>query len=131
MPELNVPLLRKTLDHIKAHPNELRQEFWRCDTGMCFAGWAVTLAGGRWLVQDLRGEDGEPSTWAEVLRPEPDDDPELLWPTPYGAGMPCAGRAQRLLGLTLNQADALFHADNTITDLEYICERLVAGEADR
>lgn len=49
MTEINVPLLRKTLEHITAHPEEWNQRMWArvtdCGTACCVAGWAVQFAG--------------------------------------------------------------------------------------
>jgi hypothetical protein len=49
MPELNIPLLRKTMEHIETHPEEWSQTTWAvrtpCGTTMCFAGTAAFLAG--------------------------------------------------------------------------------------
>ena len=41
----NVDLLQRTLTYIETHEDEWDQADWRCDTGMCFAGHAVALAG--------------------------------------------------------------------------------------
>lgn len=54
MSELNLPLARKVLEHIEAHPEEHFQGFWgkqivdsetACRTTMCIAGWAAALSG--------------------------------------------------------------------------------------
>jgi hypothetical protein len=49
MPEPNIPLLRKTIEHIEAHPEEWDQTTWAvrtpCGTTMCFAGTALFVAG--------------------------------------------------------------------------------------
>jgi hypothetical protein len=34
-----------TYHHIKNNPQHHDQSTWRCGTGMCFAGWAVAIAG--------------------------------------------------------------------------------------
>lgn len=52
----NVPLFRKVVEHIEAHPNEWNQDWWVhqhggveegeiCGTTFCFAGWALKLTG--------------------------------------------------------------------------------------
>lgn len=47
MTTINVPLLRKVMEHIEAHPDEHDQSYWAkrtpCGTTFCFAGWAVQL----------------------------------------------------------------------------------------
>ncbi len=44
----NLPLLRQTLEAIKANPETWDQSAWRCSTGMCFAeaGAATFLVAG-------------------------------------------------------------------------------------
>lgn len=47
--ELNIPLIRKTMEYIEAHPDEWNQKYWfatsLCGTTMCFAGTVAYLAG--------------------------------------------------------------------------------------
>lgn len=47
---VNTDLLERTMLHILDKPGEWLQSSWRCESGMCFAGWAATLAGGQWLL---------------------------------------------------------------------------------
>lgn len=114
---INVPLLRKTLEHIEAHPREWNQKTWRCETGFCFAGWAVELTGGRWV------------TYGNGLYPyvlaEDDDPPEHV---DYDGEVECAYRAERILGLTGQEAQYLFHSENTLDDLRRIVADLCGGE---
>lgn len=107
MPTPNIPALRATLRHIKANPHEWEQQTWRCKTGMCFAGHAAILNGGRWL----RATSVE-SESATVVHPETGD---LLHVQDF---------AMEVLGLANYQADELFHHENTITDLEEIIDDL-------
>jgi len=67
-PVPNLPLLRKVLDHIDAHPQEWNQDLWgvnfplydqwaskeytRCGTAFCIAGHAVTMAGAEPVWED-------------------------------------------------------------------------------
>ena len=114
----NVPLLRKTLEHIEAHPEQWNQEFWRCGTGMCFAGTACDLDGGEWMADGSahlarrEGEQFQPDEWApgrEVIH--------------------ARFRARTVLGLTRHQAAALFCADNTLPDLRRIVGELCGEQA--
>lgn len=125
--EPNVPLLRKTMEHIKEHPEHWLQDTYRimvetglaeawgrsfhrqglpleCGTAMCFAGWACDIAGVEWR-DDFGGTilvgGGETSSAATM--------------------------AQELLGITGSQASYLFSAGNTIEDLEWIVEQLIEG----
>lgn len=107
----NVALLRQTLEYIKAHPQEWDQEFYRCETGMCFAGWAATLAGGVWA--------GPGDT--EMVA-EPDDPADRT----FDGRIHVADRAERLLGLNAEQVEDLFTPDNDLDDLECYVEKFCA-----
>jgi hypothetical protein len=105
-PRVNVPLLRKTLEHIEAHPQEWDQAHWHCGTGMCFAGTACDLDGGEWVPGRpvLVQRDGEPD--------------DLRYRRGIGRGeVHACTRAMRILGLTPIAALALFSAGNTLADL--------------
>lgn len=114
----NVKLLRETLAHIEAEPRKWYQPDWRCGTGMCFAGWAVTLAGGQW-------KHGPDEAGSDLLVVEPGDSE---FDRRVGSTMAMT-RAQRLLGLTEDQADELFDGSNDLDNLRRIVEGLCAEEA--
>lgn len=63
-PTPNLPLLRKILDHIDAHPEEHDQETWEsaCGTTRCVAGWALHFDG-----QKVRADGSIPRRAREVL----------------------------------------------------------------
>jgi hypothetical protein len=106
----NIPLLRKTLDHIKAHPQEWDQQTWHCGTAMCFAGHAAMLDGGaEWL---------HPSDMCEHVA-----DAE-------GRVTSVATYARRALGLDECQAATLFAPDNDLDDLEEIIGEIESGAWD-
>lgn len=113
----NVKLLRTTLAHIEAEPEKWDQKDWRCGTGMCFAGWAATLAGGKWAY-------GPDETGRDMLAAEPEDD-EL---SRRLGTIQAADRAQRLLGLNEWDADELFDGGNDLDDLRRIVESLCMRE---
>lgn len=98
-------LAYRTLDYIRAHPQEHQQRQWRCESGMCFAGWAVQLAGGRWVT-------GPADESRNLLYAEPADDQWVVDGT-----ITARVRAERLLGLDYDESDRLFHADNTVDEL--------------
>lgn len=75
MNTLNVALLRQTLAYIETHPDEWNQTTWRntdadYGTACCFAGWAVTLAGGQFEnIQYVKLDSLPiPADTAETLR---------------------------------------------------------------
>lgn len=118
----NVLLLRQTLTHIAAHPGDWKQAEWRCRSGMCFAGTACHLDGGQWAYSS------DNRMFADLLIAEAADDDEDVCPR-HGDGpvIPANERAQRILGLTDDQADRLFDEDNTLADLRRIVSDLCGG----
>lgn len=102
---VNVPLLRKTLEHIEAHPGEWDQENYRCGSAACFAGHAALLAGGEW---------DRPN--------EPLDD--YLAPSSDRPFETADERAVSVLGLEQWQADRLFDGGNSLDDLRRIVAEL-------
>lgn len=124
---INVPLLTQTLAHIEANPSEWDQTWYRCDTGMCFAGWAAQLAGGKWHTSDPDLFDDLDS----YLIAEPGDDPATTTLVD-GSGVRVVfapTRARRLLGLSSSQACELFASGNRLDDLRRIVARLVEEAA--
>lgn len=109
---VNVPLLRKELEHVTHHPKEWNQTVWlrrwipnQCGTLGCLAGNTVLHAG-----LELRLE-------------------------PEGTYMPMDGytikhHATNLLGLTVCQANALFDGSNSLLDLWSIANRITDGEIE-
>ena len=100
---INVPLLRKVMEHIEAHPEEWDQETWvsTCETKACFAGWACWLSG-----VGMQAHGG--------LTVTSDGDP-----------VPRA--AAELLGLDRETAwDMLFDGHLTMADLRCQVDRLIA-----
>lgn len=123
---INTTLLRQTLAHIEAHPDAWDQATWHCETGMCFAGWAITLSGGKWddSSDELVHVDSAVASWAlqndSWVRRHPSGE----------ALVTAAAYAQYLLGLDPCDADDLFRGSNTLDDLREIVDSLIeqAGE---
>lgn len=100
--ELNIPLLRKTMEYIEAHPEDwdqmhyaMKSEESSCGTAMCFAGTAVYLEGYSFVFHRLSGRIGE------VVAVDC---------TKQGNPMLIDHKARELLGLTETQADEIFGA---------------------
>src|SRR5215471_7019229 len=115
----NVELLRATMEKIEKDPEHWYQGWWRkersCVTSYCFAGWAVTLAGGKWYTYtELYGEKDDPKEY--VLN-------GLIFVN-Y--------RAQRILGLDDVEANFLFDGYRTMAELrakvDEICARVETSE---
>lgn len=104
--QFNKELAERAIKEIEARPGEWRQERWRCDTGMCFAGHVAHVAGAMWksnFVTDVR-----------VV-------------TPSNEVMHAATFAAKELGLgdydpETNRMPDLFDPDNTIDDLKELIE---------
>ncbi|WP_084963292.1 hypothetical protein [Thermoactinospora rubra] len=117
---VNALLLRATLAHIEAHPETWNQKVYRCKSGMCFAGWAAELAGGRWITQDPT------APFSLYLAADRDDDPDYVREFPLvGRVIDVDDRARQVLGLDDDQADELFSADNGIDDIRRIVGELI------
>ncbi len=116
----NVPLLRQTMAHIEAHPEEWYQGSWRCDTGMCFAGHAAIIDGAAWAC---KAEDGFDLDELADIDPEAF---EAVCPPDTAGTMNVAVYAQQALGLELGEAARLFRMGNTLGDLLRIVDELCA-----
>ena len=112
---VNKKLLRKVLRYIKTHPKEWDQDIWGekkpCGTAFCFAGHALAMAGAklRWSKPD---EDG----WQEL-------DAVRFPHRAYETNISRA--AQRVLGLTGDQAGYLFGGSNTLKEIESIVSNIL------
>jgi hypothetical protein len=119
----NVELLRQTLAHIEANPDEWDQRDWRretsCGTAYCFAGWAVKLTGGE-FCRDSGGK-----VFGSLVKASGSDVPLMI-----------ADYAAELLGLPPEvdeyggPANALlFYSRNTLDDLRRIVAELCEDES--
>lgn len=118
---INVPLLRKTLEHITAHPDEWDQDIWAertpCGTVACLAGTAVLLQGFELDFYESECDCGcrEGTTASYVISDPPQTIQEV---------------ARTTLGLTEDQADDLFESDNTLRDLWAYANSFTNGEIE-
>lgn len=131
-PVLNVDLLDKTMDHIRqleAFKAEglLMNEHWdqgtwgtqteTCGTAMCFAGWAVKLAGGNLVARAV-----------VAARPSPlSNGTDLVVLKDDGTVREVDVVAVELLGLTDGEETDLFEADNDLEDLEVYVRHIKNG----
>jgi hypothetical protein len=115
---VNVPLLRKTLEHIEAHPEEWFQGVWSCGTAGCFAWHAAMLDGAepiKGFPSYVPADSDDPS---DDVYPASDDHPACVHVAP---------RAARVLGIG-SEAHPLFRASNSLDDLRRIVGRLTTKE---
>lgn len=112
----NYPLLRKTLEHIEAHPEEHNQMYWgektACGTTLCFAGHAVLLAGAEpvWMTYG----DSEAFYMNTVTMNGMDETTEFA--------------ATDLLGLTYEEGVTLFSDCTTLRDVQKVVNGWLADE---
>lgn len=130
-PTLNRELLERTLRAVEEHPERHDQDEWRyrpdcdregqrrdCQTVMCFAGWAAELAGGFWADEVMI-----PGVSEALLLAEPGD--ENVHVTHGRRVVHVRDRAQRVLGLTSEQAHDLFEHTYDLREVrEYVHELL-------
>lgn len=108
-PVRNVELLERVMQHIQDHPEQHNQREWienDCGTAACFAGWAVQFS-----------------------------DMQAVQTLTYGVFRDAAGglystgeAAERVLGLTFEEALALFDARNGRHELALMVKDLVNGD---
>lgn len=106
--EIDVDLMRGTLEHIVLHKKNWDQHLWgkrseKCGTSYCAGGWAVVLAGLKvvWVVDGLNGD----WSWGNHVELEDGTTESILQ----------AGR--RVLGLNDWQTDTWFCVDRTLAQL--------------
>lgn len=126
---LNIELLDKTLEAVKDAAERGEgwvQQDWRCRSGMCFAGWAATLAGGKWVNPVAKGQYED-----SLLVADPTIDKPHQIGQHYGVSVPsvtAADRARNVLGFVTGSA-GLFAGGNKIEDLERIVADLKEDQA--
>lgn len=99
---INRELLVQTLAQVLLHPEQHDQAWWRrinCNTTMCFGGWACQLAGGQWATV---------GNLTDTLIATDDDLKRNVYTFEGVRVVDASTRAQRVLGLTEEQADELF-----------------------
>ena len=114
MTEINIPLLRKTLEYAAAHHEEVDLTVWAnrtaCGTVACVAGWAAILAG-----HDIDWDTTAPLSGSVYLTTNGDHIAEI---------------AAQELGLTEEQENQLFYCASLDAVWE-AAERLTNGEIQR
>lgn len=115
LPVPNLPLLRKVLDHIDAHPEEWQQATYgtgtACGTAACIAGHAMLMSGYDFNPTDeiFSRPDGS------IVEFEPDE-------------------GQTILGITYTEASlygGLFDSENTRADVQRHAEAIAARAGER
>jgi hypothetical protein len=116
----NYPLLRKTKEHIEAHPEEHDQRYWGlkgpCGTTMCFAGHAVVLAG----LKPIWSRPGDIFYGEETHMIAVVEEDGSRWSVQVGAA--------RALGLGPDEAEELFQECGTLHQVQRVVGAFLAEE---
>lgn len=111
----DIPAMRAVLAQIEAHPETWDQSTWRCQTGMCFAGWAAELS------PDIQWTLG-----ADAVSDESYHDAEVTFD---GCRTHVSFAAESVLGLSQDQADLLFASGNTLDEIKTIVDAIEENPA--
>lgn len=107
---INAEEVWRVLKHIRTFPETHRQHMWvsPCGTAGCFAGWTALLNG--WGAHAIHGHVFNPAT---------------------GQVAHASSVARRILGLSEREALFMFHATNTIDDLERLAEIFITRDQEQ
>jgi hypothetical protein len=140
-PTPDVPRLRKTLEHITAHPDEWDQSFWAVDWEMYREYWC---GDGPVLKRRLAMTMGRPAcgtaycvagrtvvdAGCQIVMKADGGAYQCIDPGRHASSAPdvcnISHKARELLGLTRDEAIALFEETNTLNDLWRIGQRIAA-----
>lgn len=110
---VNVPLLRKVMEHIAAHPEEWEQEEYAvqrpCGTAYCVAGTVAQWAGEEFAFECMPGD-------------------RIVAMSRLSSGERVEDFAREALGLSCTQAYHLFHERNTLPYLWTLAAEYTAGD---
>ena len=124
----NIELLKKTLQLVETHEKDgqWNQKHYRCQSGMCFAGWAVVAAGAEFASNNLYDSDFTRVKITDELRSR---FPGLNeWEaTGY---IPIADFAKIALGLDCTEQSDIFFSENQIEDLRDFVKALETGDRE-
>lgn len=114
-------LLDAVIEHIGGHPETWNQDDYRCGSGLCVAGLAAEMAGGRWAADP----DDVAAAW---LLAEGDDPPGDVLPVgPHRRVVAARSRAIRLLEISSGTASNLFYGANSLDTIRRIRDEIAAG----
>jgi hypothetical protein len=111
-PTPDIDLLDQVMDHIETHPEEWGQGAWVCGTTACVGGRTCLLSGDMPVLYPI-GATGR-------MRAD-----SVL--TSDGVTCDIGYRAEKLLGLTSDQADRLFWGANTLDDVRSMVRQIKGG----
>ena len=112
---VNVGLLQKTLETIKANPTHWNQKNWHCNSSHCFAGFTELLYFGLPIYSNVETLRKDERIYDPIALHE-----DFSWGT--------RNNATNALGLTVEDATLLFAGGNTLADIESMVVHLVKFE---
>jgi hypothetical protein len=124
----NYPLIRKTWEHILAHPEEHDQHTWglatACGTTMCFAGQAVVLNGDEPIWEVF-----PPDT---IMNSSRSDEQQMVSVRlkKDGSRYAVSDAAAIVLGLDADEAERLFMDCTNIEEVSEVVNEYLAEEAN-
>lgn len=115
-------LLVSTYHFIKQNPETWAQETWRCDTGMCFAGWLITLdATSEFEMRKIENS----SVWGMKDFKETENCMEYNLSTLERAKTPIGFPVE-----FINEEADLFDGGNTLTDIRIVLTRMLGVDPE-
>ena len=128
VPQPNIPLLRKAVEWAEAEAaktdgaglwNQAAYAFATdCGTAFCIAGWTVVNASDVTVQPSPTGYGEQPGELVSVVHP---DGTSVYWEHEAGA----------LLGLTEQEAWALFCPENDIEQIRHLSQQIAARAGER
>jgi len=115
--KFNTYLADATIGAIEANPESHNQGDWRCETGMCFAGWAAVVNGAKWVYEN-------------PLDAPTAHDQGLVY-NENGSEEHVSTYARRHLGLDLYHSDLLFWGGNTLEKIKEVVKDIANEKKPR
>ena len=113
---VNVELLQKTLDAIKANPQHWDQTKWHCNTSHCFAGFAELISNNMPIDTDSEVLESD-ANFADMYTTISGGYAQTVWLA--------QDNARDLLGISVDDAGILFAGYNSLSDLEDMVQHLI------
>ena len=103
----NFEVANDVVAFLEEHPDQHKQDVWRCQTGMCFAGWTAERIGLEWENKVTQGNwtDGNLKNKQHV-----------------------SNVIQEFYGFTIDEADCVFDVGNTVEDIKWAIKTIADGK---
>jgi hypothetical protein len=114
-----LPLLDAVIEQIEAHPETWEQASYRCDSGMCVAGWAAEMSGACWATAV-----SPDATANYLLKAEAADRDGDIAGLALGEVVTAPTRARRVLEITGDEDFDLFWSGNDLAEIKRIRDEI-------